>query len=121
MPCEYSCGASEDRQFYHSPVSSGCGRRDEDTLSCRETVIGSDHLCERVCLLGMTKSTDVALLKTLREYERVYAHLCTQSAPASERLQDQVADAVRGIQEELRRRGRIVPPLDAGRCKRDRA
>ena len=51
-----SCGASEDRQFYHSPVSSGCGRRDEDTLSCRETVIGSDHLCERVCLLVVCQS-----------------------------------------------------------------
>lgn len=59
----------------------------------------------------MTKSTDLALLKALREYERAYAQLSTLRAPASESMRSQVADAVRGIQEELRRRGRTVPLL----------
>ena len=53
--------------------------------------------------------TDIALLKALREYERVYAQLCTRSAP--ENVRNELADAVQAIRDELQRRGRIVPVL----------
>jgi hypothetical protein len=59
----------------------------------------------------MARNTDLALLKALREYERAYAQLSTLRAPASESMRSEVADAVRGIHEELRRRGRTVPLL----------
>lgn len=67
----------------------------------------------------MTKRSDVSLLKTLREYERIYTQLSTRSAPASEYMRLQVADAVREIREELLRRGHAVSPLSTARFERD--
>ncbi len=54
----------------------------------------------------LTAYRDVALLKTLREYERIYTQLSRRTTPAFERVRSNIAEAMRLIEDELYRRGR---------------
>lgn len=63
---------------------------------------------------------DVALLKTLREYERTYVQLSSRTTPAFTRIRDQIVEAIELIEDELRRRGRMgvtgIPARHMGTC-----
>jgi hypothetical protein len=55
---------------------------------------------------------DVALLKTLREYQRAQTHLARQTSPAFYSLNEQIAAAIVLIETELALRGRDVTRHD---------
>lgn len=66
----------------------------------------NDHVPEPVA-----RSSDLTLLKTLREYERVYGQLSARHSPAVDGLRGQIAGAIECIEEELKKRGRSAVAL----------